>query len=131
MLLNIFVKMAQTFQTLPFLQPSSATQSAPLIRVSQLVVMAISVVLGIAPVRKFRPGPRGGCKFNASVRMRARAEPRGHEKGIQLARMDVCHRPLTVLGLRHHRAMLVAAVGQRARLLTADLEGDAGDEAQR
>jgi len=54
--LNVFVGVVQAFQKLPFLQPLAPTQSEPPFLATQLIVMAIFVVLGVTGVRKFHPG---------------------------------------------------------------------------
>jgi hypothetical protein len=54
--LNVFVAVAQSFQKLPFLHPLAPTQSEPPFLVTQIVVLLIFIVLGIAAVRKFHPG---------------------------------------------------------------------------
>jgi len=54
--LNVFVGVVQAFQKLPFLHPLAPTQSEPPFFVTQLVVLAIFVVLGLVAVIKFRPG---------------------------------------------------------------------------
>jgi hypothetical protein len=52
------------------------TQPSPPLLVSQLIVMAILVVLGIGSAHQFHPESRGRCKFNASGLTRTRAESR-------------------------------------------------------
>lgn len=53
--LNVFVGVVQAFQKLPVLQPLAPTQSEPPFLATQLVVMAIFVLLGALAVRRFRP----------------------------------------------------------------------------
>jgi hypothetical protein len=53
--LNVFVGVVQAFQKVPFLRPLAPTQSEPPFLVTQLVVMAIFVLLGALAVRRFRP----------------------------------------------------------------------------
>jgi hypothetical protein len=53
--LNVFVAVVQAFQKLPTLQPLAPTQSEPPFLLTQLVVLAIFVWLGIAAAKKFRP----------------------------------------------------------------------------
>jgi hypothetical protein len=53
--LNVFVGVVQAFQKLPFLQPLAPTQSEPPFLVTQIVVLAIFVVLGIVAVMRFHP----------------------------------------------------------------------------
>lgn len=55
--LNVFVAIVQAFQKLPFLQPLAPTQSEPPFLYTQLVVLAIFAVLGIAAAIRFRPEP--------------------------------------------------------------------------
>ena len=52
--LNVFVLIAQLFQKVPALKAMAPTQSEPPFLVSQLVCMAIFIVLGIAAAIKFR-----------------------------------------------------------------------------
>ena len=52
--LNVFVLIAQLFQKVPTLKAMAPTQSEPPFLVSQVVCMAIFVVLGIAAAIKFR-----------------------------------------------------------------------------
>jgi hypothetical protein len=52
--LNVFVLIAQAFQKLPALKAMAPTQSEPPFLVSQLVVMALFVVLTIVAAIKFR-----------------------------------------------------------------------------
>jgi len=56
--LNVFVGVVQAFQKLPFLQPLAPTQSEPPFLVTQLIVMAAFVVLGIVAAWKFHPQPK-------------------------------------------------------------------------
>ncbi len=53
--LNVFVGVVQAFQKLPFLRPLAPTQSEPPFLVTQLVVIAIFVVVGFVAVRSFHP----------------------------------------------------------------------------
>ena len=52
--LNVFVLIVQAFRRLPALAAMAPTQSEPPFLVTQLVVMALSVVSAIAAVRGFR-----------------------------------------------------------------------------
>ena len=52
--LNVFVGIVQAFQKVPLLQPLAPTQSEPPFLTTQLVVMAIFVLLGTLAVRRFR-----------------------------------------------------------------------------
>jgi hypothetical protein len=53
--LNAFVGVVQAFQKLSLLQPLAPTQSEPPFLVSQLVVLAIFVALGVGAVKRFHP----------------------------------------------------------------------------
>jgi hypothetical protein len=53
--LNCFVAVAQSFQKLSFLQPLAPTQSEPKFLISQLVVLAVFIALGISATRRFHP----------------------------------------------------------------------------
>jgi hypothetical protein len=53
--LNVFVGIVQAFQKLPFLQPLAPTQSEPPFLATQLVVLALFVLLGVMGVRRFHP----------------------------------------------------------------------------
>jgi len=59
--LNVFVAVVQAFRKLSFLEPLAPSQSEPPFLVAQLVVMAIFIVLGILPVRRFHPGERAAA----------------------------------------------------------------------
>jgi hypothetical protein len=52
---NVFVLIVQLFQKVPALKALAPTQSEPPFAVTQLVVLALFVALGIAGVIKFRP----------------------------------------------------------------------------
>ncbi len=52
---NVFVAVVQAFEKLPVLKTLAPTQSAPPFLVTQLVVMAVFIVLGIVAVRSFHP----------------------------------------------------------------------------
>jgi hypothetical protein len=53
--LNVFVGIVQAFQKLPLLQPLAPTQSEPPFLVTQLIVLAIFVLLGVMGVKRFHP----------------------------------------------------------------------------
>jgi hypothetical protein len=53
--LNVFVGVVQAFQKLPFLQALAPTQSEPPFLVTQLVVLAAFIALGVLAAIKFRP----------------------------------------------------------------------------
>jgi hypothetical protein len=53
--LNFFVLVAQSFQKVPALHAMAPTQSEPPFLVTQLVVMALFIVLTIFAVKKFHP----------------------------------------------------------------------------
>lgn len=55
---NVVVAVIQAFQKLPVLKPLAPTQSEPPFLVTQLVVLAIFLSLGIAATRRFRPEPQ-------------------------------------------------------------------------
>ena len=54
--LNVFVGVVQAFQKLAPLHALAPTQSEPPFLATQLVVLAIFVVLGVLAVRRFHPG---------------------------------------------------------------------------
>jgi hypothetical protein len=53
--LNVFVGLVQAFQKVSFLKPLAPTQSEPAFFVTQIVVLLLFVLLGIAAARKFHP----------------------------------------------------------------------------
>jgi hypothetical protein len=53
--LNVFVAVAQSFQKLPPLHALAPTGSEPPFLVSQLVVLAAFIVLGVLAARRFHP----------------------------------------------------------------------------
>jgi hypothetical protein len=55
--LNCFVAVIQSFAKIPSLHALAPTQSAAPFLVSQIVVLALFVALGILSVRKFHPQP--------------------------------------------------------------------------
>ena len=55
--LNVFVLIVQLFRKVPALAATAPTQSEPPFLVTQLVVMALFVMLAIAAPKTFRPGP--------------------------------------------------------------------------
>jgi len=55
--LNVFVLIVQSFQKVAVLKAMAPTQSEPPFLVTQLVVMALFVVLGIVAAKKFRNQP--------------------------------------------------------------------------
>ena len=55
--LNVFVLIVQSFQKVAALKAMAPTQSEPPFLVTQLVVMALFVVLGIVAAKKFRNQP--------------------------------------------------------------------------
>jgi len=55
--LNVFVFVAQSFQKTPFLKALAPTQTEPPFLVSQLVVLAVFVVLTIRALKRFRMEP--------------------------------------------------------------------------
>jgi hypothetical protein len=54
--LNVFVAVAQAFQKLPFLRALAPTGSEPPFVVTQLLVLAGFIALGVVAVRRFHPG---------------------------------------------------------------------------
>ena len=52
--LNVFVLIVQLFEKVPALNALAPTQSEPPFKITQVVVMAVFVVLGILAVRGFR-----------------------------------------------------------------------------
>jgi hypothetical protein len=57
--LNVFVSIVQLFQKVPTLKAMAPTQSEPPFLVTQLVVLALFVVLTVAAAIKFRVEPVG------------------------------------------------------------------------
>lgn len=55
--LNVFVGVVQAFQKLPFLQSLAPTQTEPPFQVTQIVVLAVFIVLGAVAAMRFRPPP--------------------------------------------------------------------------
>jgi hypothetical protein len=53
--LNVFVGVVQAFQKLPFLRPLAPSQSEPPFLVTQLLVLAIFVALGLVAAKRFHP----------------------------------------------------------------------------
>jgi hypothetical protein len=51
--LNVFVLIAQLFQKIPAMKAVAPTQSEPPFFITQLVIMALSIVVGIFAVREF------------------------------------------------------------------------------
>jgi hypothetical protein len=56
---NVFVLVVQTFEKIPALHALAPTQTEPPFKLTQLVVLAIFVLLGIAAAIRFRPTPTG------------------------------------------------------------------------
>jgi hypothetical protein len=54
---NVFVLVVQTFEKSPALHAIAPTQTEPPFKLTQLVVLAIFVLLGIIAVIRFRPEP--------------------------------------------------------------------------
>jgi hypothetical protein len=57
--LNMFVLVAQLFEKVPALKVLAPTQSEPPFLITQLVVMALFIVLGIFAVKRFHVGQLG------------------------------------------------------------------------
>ena len=56
---NVFVLVVQTFEKIPALHALAPTQTEPPFKLTQLVVLAIFVLLGIIAAIRFRPTPAG------------------------------------------------------------------------
>ncbi len=54
---NVFVAVVQAFEKMPALKVIAPTQTEPPFKVTQLVVLALFVVLGIVAAIRFRPEP--------------------------------------------------------------------------
>lgn len=59
--LNVFVAVVQAFQKLSFLQPLAPTQTEPPFQITQIVVLAVFIVLGVIAVIRFHPGPEAAA----------------------------------------------------------------------
>jgi hypothetical protein len=57
--LNVFVLVAQLFAKVTILQPLAPTQSEPPFLITEFIVLAIFVVLGILALVRFHPEPKG------------------------------------------------------------------------
>jgi hypothetical protein len=57
--LNVFVLVAQLFEKVPALKALAPTQSEPPFLITQLVVMALFIVIGIFAVKRFHVGQLG------------------------------------------------------------------------
>jgi len=58
--LNVFVLVVQLFRKVPALQAMAPTQSEPPFQVTQLAVLAVFVVVGVAAVKRFHPAAAVG-----------------------------------------------------------------------
>jgi len=56
---NVFVLVVQAFEKIPALHAMAPTQTEPPFKLTQLVVLAIFVLLGIIAAIRFRPTPAG------------------------------------------------------------------------
>jgi hypothetical protein len=56
---NMFVLVVQTFEKIPALHAMAPTQTEPPFKLTQLIVLAIFVLLGIIAAIRFRPTPAG------------------------------------------------------------------------
>jgi hypothetical protein len=56
---NVFVLVVQTFEKIPVLHALAPTQTEPPFKLTQLVVLAIFVLLGTIAAIRFRPTPAG------------------------------------------------------------------------
>jgi hypothetical protein len=54
---NVFVLVVQTFEKIPALHAMAPTQTEPPFKLTQLIVLAIFVLLGIIAAIRFRPEP--------------------------------------------------------------------------
>jgi hypothetical protein len=54
---NLFVLVVQSFEKIPGLHAMAPTQSESPVKVTQLIVLALSILLGIAAVIRFHPEP--------------------------------------------------------------------------
>ena len=57
--LNVFVLVVQSFEKVPALHELAPTQSEPPFLITEFIVLAIFVVLGILALVKFHPEPKG------------------------------------------------------------------------
>jgi hypothetical protein len=57
--LNVFVGVVQAFQKLSFLEPLAPTQSEPPFVITQVVVLAAFIVIGVVAGLRFNPAPKG------------------------------------------------------------------------
>jgi hypothetical protein len=55
---NVFVGVVQSFQKLSFLKPLAPTQSEPPFLVTQLVVLALFIALGVVAAMRFHPATK-------------------------------------------------------------------------
>ena len=54
---NVFVLIVQSFEKVPFLHALAPTQTESPFKITQIVVLAVFIVLGVRAVRKFHPTP--------------------------------------------------------------------------
>ena len=54
---NVFVGIVQSFEKIPALKAMAATQSEPPFKLTQLVVLALFVIITLVAVMRFRPEP--------------------------------------------------------------------------
>jgi hypothetical protein len=54
---NVFVAIVQSFEKIPALQEMAPTQTEPPFKLTQVVVLALFILLGIVALIRFRPGP--------------------------------------------------------------------------
>jgi hypothetical protein len=55
---NVFVLIVQLFEKVPALKALAPTQASPPFKITQLIVLALFVILTIAATVKFRPAAR-------------------------------------------------------------------------
>jgi len=56
---NVFVGIVQSFEKIPALKAMAPTQTEPPFKLTQLVVLALFIVLGVVAAIRFRPAPAG------------------------------------------------------------------------
>jgi hypothetical protein len=59
--LNVFVGVVQAFRKVPFLQSLAPTQAEPPFQITQIVVLAVFVLLAVVAVVRFRPAPKAAA----------------------------------------------------------------------
>jgi hypothetical protein len=59
--LNVFVGVVQAFRKVPFLQSLAPTQAEPPFQITQIVVLAVFIVLAAVAVVRFHPAPKAAA----------------------------------------------------------------------